>query len=67
MLLENTSELSQKLQEAFPEATITKRAFLGGLLTSAIAALELARCCAVSDWEDEGGERVEVDGEVVEL
>ncbi|MEC7984373.1 MAG: FtsX-like permease family protein [Myxococcota bacterium] len=34
MVLENTKELSKTLQEAFPNATITKRAFLGGLLTS---------------------------------
>ena len=34
MVLENTKELSAVLQQKFPDATITKRAFLGGLLTS---------------------------------
>jgi ABC-type lipoprotein release transport system permease subunit len=34
MILENTQEISDILATSFPNATITKRAFLGGLLTS---------------------------------
>ena len=34
MVLNNTQQLAQQLQNDFPAATITKRAFLGGLLTS---------------------------------
>jgi ABC-type lipoprotein release transport system permease subunit len=34
MVIENTKEIANTLSEAFPDATIIKRAFLGGLLTS---------------------------------